>query len=53
MAIDRDRLVRLFDELGQRLAAPATISLIGSTPGIVLDQPDRQSARGMGGAAHP
>jgi uncharacterized nucleotidyltransferase DUF6036 len=43
MTIDRDRLVRIFDELGQRLAAPATICIIGSTPGIVLGQPDRQS----------
>ncbi len=43
MTIDRDRLVRIFDELGQRLAAPAMICVIGSTPGIVLGQPDRQS----------
>jgi len=43
MTIDRDRLVRIFDELGQRLAVPATICIIGSAPGIVLGQPDRQS----------
>jgi hypothetical protein len=43
MAIDRDRLVRIFDELGHRLAAPATICLIGSAPAIVLGQPERQS----------
>jgi hypothetical protein len=43
MTIDRDRLVRIFDELGQRLATPATICVIGSTPGIVLGQPGRQS----------
>ena len=43
MTINRDRLLRIFDELGQRLAAPATICVIGSTPGIVLGQPDRQS----------
>jgi hypothetical protein len=35
MTIDRDRLVRIFDELGQKLTAPATICLIGSTPGQV------------------
>jgi len=28
MTIDRDRLVRIFDELGQRLATPATICII-------------------------
>jgi hypothetical protein len=43
MAIDRDRLLRIFDGLGQRLAAPTTICVIGSTPGIVSGQPDRQS----------
>jgi hypothetical protein len=43
MAIDRDRLVRIFDELGQKLAKPATICVIGSTPGIILGQPGRQS----------
>jgi hypothetical protein len=43
MAIDRDRLVRIFDELGQKLAKPATICVIGSTPSIVLGQPGRQS----------
>jgi hypothetical protein len=43
MTIDRDRLVRIFDELGRRLSDPATICVIGSTPGIVLGQPDRQS----------
>jgi hypothetical protein len=32
MTIDRDRLVRIFDELGQRLATPATICVVGSTP---------------------
>jgi len=30
--------------LGQKLAKPATICLIGSSPGIVSGQPDRQSA---------
>jgi len=43
MTIDRDRLVRIFDELGQRLTAPATICVIGSTPAIILGQPGRQS----------
>jgi hypothetical protein len=45
MAIDRDRLVRIFDELGQRLAAPATICVIGSTPGIVLGALDHERIR--------
>jgi hypothetical protein len=43
MTIDRDGLVRIFDELGQKLAAPAMICIIGSTPGIMLGQPGRQS----------
>ena len=43
MTIDRDRLVRIFDELGRRLTVPTTICVIGSTPAIVLGQPDRQS----------
>ena len=43
MTIDRDRLVRIFDEIGQKLTAPATICVIGSTPGIILGQPGRQS----------
>src|ERR1700730_360693 len=43
MTIDRARLVRIFAELGQRLASPAMICVIGSTPGMVLGQPDRQS----------
>jgi hypothetical protein len=43
MTIDRDRLARIFDELGRRLTAPATICIIGSSPGIILGQPDRQS----------
>jgi hypothetical protein len=43
MPIDRDRLVRIFVDLGRRLSTPATICAIGSTPGIVLGQPGRQS----------
>ncbi len=43
MTIDRDQLLRIFDQLGQKLTAPATICLIGSTPGIILGQPGRQS----------
>ncbi len=43
MAIDRNRLVRIFDELAQKLATPATICVIGSTPGIILGQLGRQS----------
>jgi hypothetical protein len=43
MTINRDRLVQIFDELGQKLAKPAMICVIGSTPGIILGQPGRQS----------
>ncbi len=43
MTIDRDRLVRIFDELGEKLATPATICVIGSSPAIVMGQPDRMS----------
>jgi hypothetical protein len=44
MTIDRERLIVIFEALGQKLAKPATICLIGSSPGIVSGQPDRQSA---------
>jgi hypothetical protein len=43
MTIDRDRLIRIFDELGQKLAQPATICVIGSSPAIAMGQPERQS----------
>lgn len=43
MPIDRDRLVRIFDELGQKLENRATICVIGSAPGIMLWQPGRLS----------
>jgi hypothetical protein len=44
MTIDRERLVTILEALGQKLAKPATICLIGSSPGIVSGQPERQSA---------
>src|SRR6266852_4880474 len=44
MTIDRERLIAIFDALGQKLVKPATICLIGSSPGIVSGQPERQSA---------
>src|SRR5205807_3697604 len=44
MTIDRERLVRIFDELGQKLTNPTTICLIGSSPAIASGQPERQSA---------
>ena len=43
MAIDRTRLMEIFDEVGKRLVEPSTICLIGSSPGIVSGQVDRQS----------
>lgn len=43
MTIDRDRLLSVFDGLGQKLAKPTTICVIGSSPGIASGQPDRQS----------
>jgi len=44
MTIDRESLVRIFDALGQKLGKPTTICVIGSSPGIVLGQPERQSS---------
>jgi Nucleotidyltransferase of unknown function (DUF6036) len=44
MPIDRARLLSIFDALGQKLRKPTTICLIGSSPGILCGQPDRQSA---------
>lgn len=43
MSIDRNRLRQIFDELGRRLKMPTTICIIGSSPGIVSGQPERQS----------
>jgi hypothetical protein len=42
--LDRERVLRLFEELGERLAVPATLCLIGSTPAIATGQPGRQTA---------
>ena len=44
MMLDRDALIAVFEGLGQKLRKPATICLIGSSPGIAAGQPDRQSA---------
>jgi hypothetical protein len=44
LILDRGRLMRIFDGLGQKLGSPTTICVIGSTPGIVSGQPDRQSS---------
>ena len=44
MPIDRECLMGIFDALGQKLTKPTTICLIGSSPGIVSGQPDRQSS---------
>ena len=44
MMLDRDRLIAIFEALGQKLVKPTTICLIGSSPSIVSGQPDRQSA---------
>jgi len=43
MVIDRTKLIQIFEGLGASLATPATICLIGSSPGIASGQPDRQS----------
>jgi hypothetical protein len=45
MTIDRERLIGIFDALGRKLTKPTTICVIGSSPGIVSGQPDRQSWR--------
>jgi len=34
----------LFAQIGEKLAGPATLSLIGSTPGIISGQASRQIA---------
>jgi Nucleotidyltransferase of unknown function (DUF6036) len=44
MTIDRERLIGIFDALGRKLTKPTTICVIGSSPGIVSGQPDRQSS---------
>jgi hypothetical protein len=43
MSIDRNRLVEIFEALGRIFTKPTTLCLIGSSPGIVSGQPDRQS----------
>ncbi len=43
MPVDRKKLVQIFEEIGKSLSTPATICLIGSSPGIASGQPDRQS----------
>lgn len=42
--LDAERILRLFSDLGQKLARPATLCLIGSTPAIASGQPNRQTA---------
>ncbi len=44
MTIDTSTLLDVFDRLGQALAKPATLCLIGSTPAIATGQADRQTA---------
>jgi hypothetical protein len=41
--IDRERLVRIFVHLGQKLTGTTWLCLIGSAPGILLGQPGRVS----------
>ncbi len=43
MAIDRERVTRLFDALGTALKQDTTLCLIGSTPAIFLGQNARQT----------
>jgi hypothetical protein len=42
--LDAARIRDLFAQLGERLGRPATLCLIGSTPGIASGQPARQTA---------
>jgi hypothetical protein len=44
MTIDRAKLLSLCDALGRTLTKPTTLCLIGSSPGILRGQPDRQSS---------
>jgi hypothetical protein len=41
--MDRDRLVRILDQVGRTFAAPAWFCVIGSAPGILRGQPGRQT----------
>lgn len=43
MAIDRVKLEEIFRRLGVALAQPTTLCLFGSSPGILLGQPSRQT----------
>jgi hypothetical protein len=43
MGFDRKRLMEIFEALGGALAKPTTICVIGSSPGIALGQPERQT----------
>lgn len=42
--LDAERLARIFAALGEALACPATLCLIGSAPGMLSGQPGRQTA---------
>jgi hypothetical protein len=44
MAIDRDRLRDLLKQLGKALKKPTTLCLIGSAPGILAGQTDRNTS---------
>jgi hypothetical protein len=44
MAIDRERLRDILKRLGQALTRPTTLCLIGSTPGILAGQTDRNTS---------
>lgn len=41
--LDAEHVLRLFSELGDKLARPTTLCLIGSTPAIASGQPGRQT----------
>ncbi|MET4356392.1 hypothetical protein ABIC08_006355 [Bradyrhizobium sp. RT9b] len=43
MGFDRKRLMEIFEALGDTLAKPTTICVIGSSPGIASGQPERQA----------
>ncbi|MEY4576914.1 MAG: hypothetical protein RL701_1617 [Pseudomonadota bacterium] len=43
MALDRNKLEEVFQKLGSALYEPATLCIFGSTPGILLGQPSRQT----------
>lgn len=43
MAIDAEKIVSIFEKLGQHLQTPTVLCLIGSTPGIASGQVARQT----------